>query len=1065
VNDTPPLLLKTFASVRRKLLSIPFVWQLAGLFVGQVLLIFSVMYLFSWKSNLALIDGLTHELQSKAGAQISDNLTAFLDSAIENNYRNALLTRDRNLSDPRLASWKSLFIDETSRSKTLTNVALATVDGEYVGVEKASSGQLVYQVAGRETGHALQSVKTDGSGTDGNELSRVAGYDPRTRPWFVAAVETQKPCWSDVYKHYADDVLQLAASHPVYDSNNKLKGVLVSAVRLTYLSDFLKSIQFSKAAHVIIVDHKGLLVASTSDAALFRHQKGVTDRIGPTDSDDPFIREMGTALKTTFGQVSHFRYAGRTINVNITKYQHPQGLAWSIISAVPEDALLGHLAKEQGKLHGAMAVLLSLAVLSSLWMGRRIARPLAVLNRAVTEFADGRPPRPVTLDRTDELGNLAESFNKMTCDLTGFATSQRDSIRQLEAANKALESAESKYRLLFENNNDAIYVRSFTESGGVGTFIEVNEVACRRLGYSRDELLQMTTNDINAPESCTCLENIRRALTEQGEAFFETSHRTKDGRILPVEINSHQFMLDGKPVILSVARDITERKRSEDALHKLSRAVEQSPVTIIITDLRGDIEFVNPKFTQLTGYSSEEAIGQNPRILKSGQTPAEVYRDLWRTVTLGNVWEGELLNRGKGDRLFWEHTTISPLRDMHGNVTHYLAIKEDITEKKNILDQLAQSQKIESIGQLAGGLAHDFNNILSVISGYAYLMRISDPLDQEQSKNLDQIISASSRAAELTHSLLAYSRKQIMNPQNQSLNDLIGKTGSFISRLIGETIKLNISLRDDPLQVLVDSGQLEQVLLNLATNARDAMPQGGILSIATVEIAVDEQFVSSHGYGEVGRYAVITVTDSGSGMNEQTRQRIFDPFFTTKEVGKGTGLGMSMVLGIIQQHNGFIDVQSAIGQGTTFRIYLPITDEGDTMPVSETTELLTEQSAGTILVAEDEPSVRDFMEKLLTLFGYRVILAVDGQDAVEKFSAMKDEIQLVIFDMVMPNKSGKAAWNEIRRINNSIKAIYVSGYAADVIERQGDLGPDEMLLKKPIQPKELMDNIRQLLKK
>jgi CheY-like chemotaxis protein len=301
-----------------------------------------------------------------------------------------------------------------------------------------------------------------------------------------------------------------------------------------------------------------------------------------------------------------------------------------------------------------------------------------------------------------------------------------------------------------------------------------------------------------------------------------------------------------------------------------------------------------------------------------------------------------------------------------------------------------------------------------------------------------------------------------MNPVNQNLNVLITNVGSFIARLIGEHIKFSVTTQGAPLPVCVDSLQIEQVLMNLATNARDAMPNGGTFSITSSAGSIDEKYISSLGFGEIGHYAIITVADTGCGMSSDTAQRIFDPFYTTKESGKGTGLGMAMVMGIIKQHKGFIDVHSEVGAGTAFTIYLPLVG-ADLPEISKESDLQIESGVGTILVAEDDSEVQEYMKRLLTKYGYKVILAVDGQDAVDKYAEHNNEIDLLIFDMVMPKKSGKVACDEIRQMGGTIECLFVSGYAGDFIERQGELGANTLLLSKPIQPQVLLSKIAEIL--
>lgn len=526
---------------------------------------------------------------------------------------------------------------------------------------------------------------------------------------------------------------------------------------------------------------------------------------------------------------------------------------------------------------------------------------------------------------------------------------------------------------------------------------------------------------------------------------------------------ANPFTVSGTNYAVISHVDITWRVQAENRLRKLSRAVEQSTESIMITDTNGTIEFVNPKFTEITGYSAEEAIGKNPRILKSGNTPPETYRKLWSTIMAGKTWDGEFANKRKDGALFWEHATISALIDDSGVITHYLGVKEDITEKKSIMQQLLHSQKIQSIGQLAGGLAHDLNNILTVVNGYAVMAQLRMDPDQQEFQCLNEIMAASSRASSLTHSLLAYSRKQAMNQQNQHLNVLITDIASFIKRLIHDNIELTLNLTEHPLVVYVDPVQIEQILLNLATNARDAMPDGGMITIATSLGSIDECFIAAHGYGKVGEYAVVTVSDTGVGIPPEIKLHVFDPFFTTKESGKGTGLGLAMVMGIIKQHGGFVELESEPGEGTVFHLYLPLTDSGDIPSALTEADVQLEKGSGTILVAEDDPETLTAIEEFLTRVGYTVVTAVNGEDAVEKFTLHKDEIRLVISDVVMPKKSGKAACYEIRNISDDVKFIFISGHTFDVVSLKDTIDTDAEIILKPLQMPELLRKIRALL--
>lgn len=383
---------------------------------------------------------------------------------------------------------------------------------------------------------------------------------------------------------------------------------------------------------------------------------------------------------------------------------------------------------------------------------------------------------------------------------------------------------------------------------------------------------------------------------------------------------------------------------------------------------------------------------------------------------------------------------------------------QDITEKKKLEDQLKHSQKMEAVGILAGGIAHDFNNILSAIMNYSNLLIMKRKEDEMTKKFAEQILEASRRGAGLTRGILAFSRKQPMNMQVVDLNEVIRMVEKMLKRMIGEDIELTIRVKDKPLIVNVDEVQIGQVLMNLSTNARDAMTKGGRIIISTDIFELDEGYIRSHGYGVAGDYAMISFRDTGVGMDEETRMRIFEPFFTTKEFGRGTGLGLSISFGIVKQHNGFINVYSEPDKGTEFKIYLPITSEKPR--VIESVEVaLSLNGTETVLLAEDETEVRETTKAILEEHGYKVIEAVDGEDAVQKFIENKDGIKLIISDMIMPKKNGREAYDEIKKIRPDIKAVFMSGYTADLLTEK-DIHKGLDLVLKPIASNELLKRIR-----
>jgi signal transduction histidine kinase/DNA-binding response OmpR family regulator len=405
--------------------------------------------------------------------------------------------------------------------------------------------------------------------------------------------------------------------------------------------------------------------------------------------------------------------------------------------------------------------------------------------------------------------------------------------------------------------------------------------------------------------------------------------------------------------------------------------------------------------------------------------------------------------------------------DAVNRIAEYFALaiqhKRAEEEQSRLQEQLRQSQKMEAIGLLAGGVAHDFNNMLMAIISYGGILQMKMTEEDPLRPNVDKLLAVVDRAAGLTQSLLAFSRKQVINLQPCNLNDIIRKVEKFLDRIIGEDIEIQTTFREDPLAVTADSGQIEQVLMNLATNARDAMPQGGLLSIVTESTEIDSVYIKAHGYGEPGRYAHCLVTDTGSGMDATTAKRIFEPFFTTKEVGKGTGLGLAVVYGIVKQHGGYINVYSKPGIGTTFRICLPLHKGGEYADTEPAPQQQPTEGTETILLAEDESELRKLLKAILITFGYTVIEAVDGEDAVSKFAENRERIQLLLIDLIMPKMSGKDVYDEIRKMESDVRVLFISGYPQDILQGKGLLEEKCDLIMKPVSPQDLLRKIREVL--
>jgi PAS domain S-box-containing protein len=557
----------------------------------------------------------------------------------------------------------------------------------------------------------------------------------------------------------------------------------------------------------------------------------------------------------------------------------------------------------------------------------------------------------------------------------------------------------------------------------------------------------------------------RQAIAERRDHSLEYRMLAADGREVWLHDTIHVVLdAEGHPIQLrGVAIDSTKEKLAQAERMLLMTAIEQSAEGIVITDAEGTIQYVNPSFTRVSGYSREEALGKNPRILKSGMQDEAYYRKLWTTILGGEIWQDEITNRRRDGSLYPEQMTITPVRDQRGEITHFIAIKAEVSERKRLEQQLRQAQKMEAVGRLAGGVAHDFNNLLTIISGYGGLL-LEHPSTVEPLRGyVDEIRNASGRAASLTRQLLAFSRQQVLAPRVLGLNAVVANIEKMLKRLIGEDINLVTILQESLWPVKADPGQLEQVLLNLAVNARDAMPNGGVLTIETANVEMDSTSAQSHSPLSPGRYVVLAISDTGIGMDTETQTRIFDPFFTTKEKGKGTGLGLATVYGIVKQSGGYIWVYSEVGKGTTFKIHLPRTEEevDESGPGRKGVEAL--EGTETLLLVEDEDAVRSLVRNVLKEKGYRILEASRGEEALELAEQYWGPIDLLVTDVVMPQMGGRELARRLVSLHPQIKVLYISGYADNPSWYQGGLDSGVAFLQKPFSPEALAHKVREVL--
>jgi PAS domain S-box-containing protein len=638
------------------------------------------------------------------------------------------------------------------------------------------------------------------------------------------------------------------------------------------------------------------------------------------------------------------------------------------------------------------------------------------------------------------------------------------------AAADALRASEESLRRVIDGVDAIISVQD-----RAGEPARLSQQVVRVLGYRPEELA-----DYENWKQIVHPDDLPRCLVawHAPENAWDIEYRARraDGSwvwLADRGLRSDQGDGDG-PRVFAVITDITERKRAEIALHeanaslaRLAGAIEQTSESVVMTDVQGNITYVNPAFERVTGYSREEVIGGNPRILKSGDHEAAFYEAMWATLAGGATWHGELVNLTRDGRRILEDASISPVRDEAGIVTGYVAVKRDITAQRELEDRLLHSQRLEAVGQLAGGVAHDFNNLLAVMSGYGELVAAGMEPGTPARADMDEVLRAVERATALVRQLLAFSRRQVLTPRVVDPSVVIAGILPMLSRLLGEHI--TIATLHDPKagNVLVDPGQLEQVIVNLAVNARDAMPDGGRLTIATSRVGAS-RIPGEGGAATAGECTRISVSDNGTGIDPATLQHIFEPFFTTKEAGKGSGLGLATVYGIVDQSGGTITVASTPDEGTTFIVDLPVADPvapggGQASDVAGPGGATgAPESRLHVLLVEDDPSVRALGRRMLESLGYRVTDASQAYSALDVLAAASDPVDLLITDVRMPGMQGPELARRAKALLPDLPVLFATALSDEVSLAGLDAGAVN-LIEKPYSVLGLADGIAAVL--
>ena len=637
-------------------------------------------------------------------------------------------------------------------------------------------------------------------------------------------------------------------------------------------------------------------------------------------------------------------------------------------------------------------------------------------------------------------------------------------IRDITEREKAVKEA-SFFRSLIEYTRDPVYVLDHKDGYRM---VYANQAACSHFGWSLEQMQTMRIPDWDPEFDMDNIGSVLELMKQMKQVHFETVHRVASGGLVPVEVTANYLVHGGRELTAGYFFNISERKtmeaelkESETRYRKLSQEFQAllngipDGLTLISPDLT--ILWANGYSAQASGVEPLSMIGRHCHEVRIGRdTPCQTC-PVQASLHTGRQEMSIVSSAGRSFEL-----RAVPVKDENDVVVKVMEIGRDITEQISLEQQLRQSQKMEAVGQLAGGIAHDFNNILTATIGFASLMLMKMEPDNPLRQYAEQILSSSEKASHLSRSLLAFSRKKDMKLQPTDLNEVIRNAQKLLTRLISEDMEFRLELNPDALTVMADNIQLEQVFMNLVSNARDAMQSGGTVLIETEPFSMDASFTHAHGFGKPGEYARVSISDTGDGIDETIREKIFEPFFTTKESGKGTGLGLAMVYGIIKQHNGYINVYSEPGHGTTFKLYLPIFS--GTFDERKRPETAYHRGrAETVLLAEDDENVRKASREILENFGYNVIEAADGDDAIDKFTRESDRIDMLMLDVIMPKRNGREVYDTARKKRADIKALFVSGYTADFVVRKGFLAKNLPFIEKPLSPEKLLAKVSDVL--
>lgn len=914
----------------------------------------------SFKNGQRQVHELAGQLMNEISGRVEEQLNSLMERphVLNRIHNNAIRMRGLNPADVR--SQERHYWAHIQGFRDISHTFFANTAGDFVGSRVLPDGSVGTMIGDASTGgnREYHYYHTDEFGNRTDLMLTRPKVDVCLRPWYQKAVEDGGATWSPIYTVIDTKALAITASQPIYDRNGELVGVVGSNFVMSHIRKFLGTMVVGKHGVVFIMDRSGLMVGSSTSEPDTAEVARKTVRVAADDSSNPIIRQAATNLKHFYPDLEGI-HTQTTQEVTINNSHHflqvvpftdNRGLNWLVVITVPENDFMERINANNRFTFGIVLVALFLAITTGIAMSRWILAPISQLNRTAVAMAQGEWDQVVKVNRKDELGQLAESFNIMVKHITSLFRDLKRSVIGLERevdhrklVEEELRENEERYRLLFNSGSDALFVHVPRDDGTPGLIIEANEAARAMYGYSRKDFYEMTVQDFadTAPDPAP------QDKDHQEQRVYELTHKRHDGSLFPVEVSAHTFEFHGRPTILSIVRDITERKEIEQ-------------------------------------------------------------------------------------------------------------------ERRSMADQLQQAQKLESIGTLAGGIAHDFNNILSSIIGYTELAEEMVEDDSELNEYLREVDIAGKRAKELVKQILAFARLSNEEHKPIRVDTIIEEVLTFIRSSIPSTIEITWNVNSTR-KVMGNATQVYQILMNLCTNAAQAMEkEGGTLDVALKNAFIEDTSMTASLGINRGEYVLIRVSDTGPGIPKEIQDTIFDPYFTTKAPGEGTGMGLSMVHGIVKSYGGKVSVESSVGNGAIFRVYLPVSMEENPeeppLPNDDTPSGLER-----ILLVDDEVPITKMMQHMLEHLGYTVTTRHHSIEALDLVKADAEAFDLVISDMTMPVMTGDELARELLKIRKNLPIIVCTGYSKKISEGSFKKIGIKAVAFKPIIKKDLARIVRKVL--